>query len=125
MPLDERPLEEISLFDLMEAFQRVLESVGRDVTAWSSKVRMDTRPVSQYADRLARRLRRERSLLFSEALASLDRQEIIGTFLALLLLLKRELVVCAQEREGGAIRIIYQGDREEEPDLSEGAEEFV
>ena len=125
MPLDERPLEEISIFDLMAAFQRVLESVGRDVTAWSRKVRVDMRPVSHYADHLARRLRAERSMLFSEVLSSDDRQEVIGTFLALLLLLKRELVVCAQGGEGGAIRIIYQGDREKEPDLSGSGEEFA
>ena len=121
---DERELEETSLWDLLSVFARLLESMGPDRDRRGRQVVIDDRPVSAFALEMRSTLKRERSLLFSELLGGASsRQEVIGLFLALLLLLKRELVTCAQA-DPGDIRIIYCGHEGAEEGLEEDAEEF-
>jgi segregation and condensation protein A len=109
MRREDRSLDEIGLFDLLEVFARLLESVGQDAGKKFRRVQVDDKPVRHYVQALSTRLERERSLLFSEIMAGGDRSVLIGYFLALLLLLKQEVVACAQDGEFGDIRILYRG----------------
>jgi segregation and condensation protein A len=121
---EERELEETSLWDLLSAFNKMLESVGPDMGKKTRRIVVDDRPVSAFASEMCATLRNERSVLFSELLGGAStRQEVIGLFLALLLLLKSELVVFAQ---GSAedIRIIFCGDTVDEPLDEEEMNEF-
>ena len=110
LPMDERPLEELSVFDLLAAFAGVLESMGAH--RGPRKVSPDDHPVREYVQRLRSRLEDRGSVLFSDLVTECrNRQQVIGNFLALLLLLKLEVVVCAQDGTRGDIRIIYRGDQ--------------
>jgi chromatin segregation and condensation protein Rec8/ScpA/Scc1 (kleisin family) len=61
-----------------------------------------------YVEQLRTKLAERHSMLFSELMEQKSRPELIGWFLALLLLLKQEAVSCAQDGEYGDIRILYR-----------------
>jgi segregation and condensation protein A len=122
---EDRSLEEVGLFDLMGAFAKILESLGADSGQKERRIRIQDRPVRVYVQDLRRRLGDRRSLLFSELMAQgHDRGDKIGYFLALLLLLKQEVVTCAQEPGFGDIRILYRGDSEEQEVAIDLADDF-
>ena len=74
-------------------------------------IKVDDTPVRVYATRLTDRLRADSSILFSDLVKKdAPRQEKIGWFLALLLLLKNETAGCAQEGSFGEIRIFFRGE---------------
>lgn len=121
----ERELEETSLFDLLAAFQKVMESIGEHAGRKSQRVRIDDLPVSHYVGKVRGALEREGSLLFTALLEGRrHRQEVIGMFLALLLLLKQEEIVCVQTGPED-IRIIHKGTRPDDIPEGEDFEEFA
>lgn len=102
----DRSIEEVGLFDLLSSFQRILDALGPEATRSERRVRIDDKPVRVYAQELHSRLAEKGSLLFTEIVGGkASRQETIGWFLALLLLLKKELVTVAQSDQFGEIRI--------------------
>lgn len=122
---EDRSLEEVSLFDLLEAFARILESLGPDALRKERRVRIDDKPVRVYVKDLEERLTAQRSVLFSSLVGEkTSRPEAIGYFLALLLLLKQEIVSFAQDGAYGDIRIIYRGASDQQALAMDLADDF-
>ena len=104
---EDKSIDEVGLFDLLTAFAKVLESIGLDAGKKTRSVQVDDKPLPH-----------NRSVLFSELMTEVNRSEAIGYFLALLLLLKQEVVACAQDGGFGDIRILYKGQsRQQEVEI--------
>lgn len=104
----ERPLEEISIFELLSAYVKLKEALGPTHGQNVRRVRGKEVPVRVFVGRLRERLKSSGSLLFSELVGASDRQELVGNFLALLLLLKLEACSAAQAGPRGDIRIVWR-----------------
>lgn len=97
-------LETVQVWDLFEAFQQVLSSIG--ATRRDHEVVYDDTPLSLHMTDLSDRLKREGSLTFRQAFAGRkNRSEIAGLFLAMLELIRQNLIVVQQERIHGEIYI--------------------
>ncbi len=106
----DRSMDEVTLFDLLDTFAKLMEATGGGAPK-ERTVRIDDTPVRVYAQQLTERVQRESSVLFTDLMrAEAPRQEKIGLFLALLLLLKKQMVGCAQDGAIGDIRIFWRGE---------------
>lgn len=95
----------VGLFELIDAFQRVLEKISPhtqvDITA-------DTISVKDKISQLVDVFEARRSITFDELFSeSIDRSEVIVTFLAILEMVKLFLVRIAQHTQSGVIRLFY------------------
>jgi len=98
-------LEEVQVWDLLAAFQRLLASIGQ--TRPSHEVVYDDTPVLLHAADILDRLQREGgSLTFDRIFEGRTRAEMIGLFLALLELIRQQRVRAQQERTFGAILVV-------------------
>ncbi len=95
----------VGLFELIDAFQRILERISphtrMDITADTISVKDK---ISQLVDVFEARGSITFDELFSE---SVDRSEVIVTFLAILEMVKLYLVRIAQHAQSGVIRLFY------------------
>jgi segregation and condensation protein A len=102
IPEDET-LIEVGIFDLVEAFQKVIAVSGQ-----TELLEIDLEKIS-LADRIneiMETLTKNRSLTFAELLgASSNKRQIIYTFLAILELIKLRMVKAFQNESSGVIRI--------------------
>lgn len=106
----DRSLDEVTLFDLLKLFGKLMEETSGG-ERHERTIKVDDTPVRVYATRLTDRLRADASILFSDLVKKdAPRQEKIGWFLALLLLLKNETAGCAQDGSFGDIRIFFRAD---------------
>jgi segregation and condensation protein A len=104
----DKSLDEVTIFDLLKAFAKLMEATGADKPR-ERTIKMDDTPVRVFAQKLVERLKSERSVLFSELFGGdAPRQTKIGWFLSLLLLLKQQTAECAQDGPTGDIRIFYK-----------------
>jgi segregation and condensation protein A len=98
-------LIEVGLFELIDAFQKVLDKLP------ASSRMMLARDEISIKDKIAEiveRLEEKRSLTFSELLEQASgKSEIIAIFLALLEMVKMQLVSIRQHLESGVIRLFY------------------
>jgi len=96
---------EVGLFELIDAFQKVLDKFPA-----SSRMVLERDEIS-IKDKIAEivdRLEAKKSLAFSELLDSAaGKSEVIAIFLALLEMVKLQLVAIRQHRESGVIRLFY------------------
>ncbi len=104
LPAEEEPLLfDFHLFDLLSALKEVMARVpeaGFEITAEAVSI---TEKISQ----ILARLEAVDSLLFADLFeGNTSRAQVIGTFLALLELIKTRIVKAVQIEEFGAIRII-------------------
>ena len=104
LPAEEEPLLfDFHLFDLLSALKEVMARVpeaGFEITAEAVSI---TEKISQ----ILARLEAVDSLLFADLFeGSTSRAQVIGTFLALLELIKTRIVKAVQIEQFGAIRII-------------------
>lgn len=107
--IEDKSFEEVGLFDMLAAFQKILDALGPEANRNERRVRIDDKPVRAYAADLHERLRNEGTLLFSQIVGGkASRQETIGWFLALLLLLKKELISVAQGEDESELRVGYR-----------------
>jgi segregation and condensation protein A len=96
----------IGLFELIDAFQGILEKVTPGHRVDLSRERIS---VQQRITQLTERLETEESMTFDELFStSPERSDIIVTFLAILEMAKLGLVRIAQHVPTGIIRIFYQ-----------------
>ncbi len=99
---DEPPpvdLEEVQIWDLLAAFNQLMQEVGQRKPRYHEVVYDDT-PIDLHAADIEDRLKREDRLSFRQLLEGRkSRSEMIGVFLALLELI-REKKVLVQESEG-------------------------
>ena len=107
VPIDEdHDLVQVGLFELIEAFQNILQRVSKDHT-----VDMTTEQVSvkDRMNTIITALEEKGSIVFMDLFA--ERPEkgfIVATFLALLELMKLNLVHVVQNSQSGVIRLFYQ-----------------
>ncbi len=121
---EDKSLDDLGIFDLLDAFSKILESIGEGRGKKTAHVRVDDKPVRHYVDTLQARLRADRSVLFSDLMAGHERSECIGYFLALLLLLKQEVASCAQDGQFGDIRLLWRGASEQQQVEVDLADDF-
>ena len=96
----------IGLFELIDAFQNILDKVSPDHRVDLSRDRIS---VQERINQLTEILEEKESLTFDELFdAGSERSDIIVTFLAILEMAKLNLIRIAQHVPTGIIRIIYQ-----------------
>lgn len=104
IPQDEEMIK-VGLFELIDAFQKILEKISPharvDITA-------DTISVKDKISQLVDVFEAQKSVTFNELFSeSADRGEVIVTFLAILEMVKLNLVRIVQHIQSGIIRLFY------------------
>lgn len=98
------PLHGVQVWDLVAAFARVLRDT--QTAAAASRVRYDETPIHVHMERILAELKRQGRLAFSELFRDrVDRGRLVGTFLALLELVKTRRVRAEQNELFGEIWI--------------------
>ncbi|MEE9394191.1 MAG: segregation/condensation protein A [Planctomycetota bacterium] len=101
---EDRTLDELQVWDLFRYFQKVMSETLMD----ARKDRVITGrqvPVRSYAAKLEKRVRQAPIFLSELVGDAKDKSELIGYFLAILLLLKTQVVSAVQSGQYGDIRI--------------------
>lgn len=108
-------LEEVVIWDLVAAFGKVMSAIGQGPGL--REIRYDDTPIEMYIRAIIDLLEFERTTNFQKLFADRkDRAEIVGYFLALLELIRRQQVRAEQDKIGG---VIYLFLLEEVTDESE------
>lgn len=103
---EDQELVQVGLFELIDAFQRILQKVSRDHTV---DFTAETVSVKDRMNAIVNELEEKGSIAFNELFTDHpQRMDIIVTFLALLELMKLNLARVAQHLQSGTIRIFYQ-----------------
>jgi segregation and condensation protein A len=103
LPPGEEELIEVSIFELIEAFHRLVSRIDRKELL---EIDLDRMSVTDIINDVLERLSNEKSLTFEELLGEKkERWRIIYTFLALLELIKLKMVKAYQTSAFGVIRI--------------------
>lgn len=111
-------LEDVQLYDLVEAFGRMMDQVG--LTAAHEVVADDT-PIELHMADLADRLERDGAMTLAAVFEGRTHGEMIGLFLALLELVRQRRLVCGQD-EAGQIHLSIRPAAEAEAELAAEAE---
>lgn len=107
----DRPLSEVTLFDLLSAFSEALERAAKAEKVHEIVEEQVT--VAEQMEMIQNRLQKERELLFVSLFAErTGRLVIIVTFLALLELIRLRKIRVVQEHPFGDIRILRRSRRE-------------
>ncbi len=98
----ELDVEEVAIWDLLEAFNKLLEQTGRQAAIHD--IAYDDTPVALHATDIVDSLERAHgSQAFNEVFAGRTKAELIGLFLALLELIRQRRVRAEQDRPFGII----------------------
>jgi len=127
---DEPPplnLEEVHVWDLLEAFNRLMQEVGMRLPA-DHQVIYDDTPIDLHAADIEDRVRREGRVLFRQLMEGrASRSEMIGVFLALLELIRQKRVLIFEDEQEEDIVIVEAPEEhkrtyiEETPDAEQDA----
>jgi segregation and condensation protein A len=102
--IPEIDLEDVQVWDLLDAFSKLMASIGKDVL--DQEVIYDDTPVELHATDILDRLQREGPLTFRSIFEGRTlRSEIVGLFLALLELVRQRTVLAAQDANFDEINI--------------------
>lgn len=117
-------LEHVEVWDLFEAFKRILEQTGHGAQA-VHRVEIDDTPISLHEDDILDSLRRAGGTQpFEVIFAGRSRGEMIGLFLALLELIRQRMVRAIQDTSFSAIQLFLMEQADEEaPHYAEEEEE--
>ncbi len=97
---------QVGLFELIDAFQRILQKAGRDHRV---EMAADEISVKDRMNDILAVVEERGSLTFEELFdASVEKRYVIVTFLALLELMKLCLIRVAQSAQSGVIRLFFQ-----------------
>ena len=103
---DDQEMIQVGLFELIDAFQKILQKVGKD---HSVELASDEISVKERMNEVLAVIEEKGSITFSELFgASAEKRYIIVTFLSLLELMKLTLIRAAQSAQSGVIRLFYQ-----------------
>jgi segregation and condensation protein A len=103
-------LEEVQVWDLLSAFQRLMKEVGHRKPRYHEVVYDDT-PIDLHAADIADRLRREKKLSLRQLLEGRQsRSEMIGVFLALLELIREKKILVSQGQDSYDLEIEEAGE---------------
>ncbi|MCK9275365.1 MAG: segregation/condensation protein A [Syntrophales bacterium] len=106
----DRPIREIGIFDLVEAFRNVLAFAGEDI---EMEVDLEKFSLSQRINEIMEELNQRKAVTFEELLGTKrNRKGIIYTFLALLELMKLRMARAFQADSYGPIRIFLAVEEE-------------
>ncbi len=98
----EIPLEDVQVWDLVDAFGRLMEAIGHRPTP--HEVIYDDTPIELHAADIMDRLQRDGALTFAKVFEGRTlRSEIVGLFLALLELVRQKKIRAAQDANFGQI----------------------
>lgn len=101
---DELDLEDVQVWDLLDAFSKLMASIGQQKR--QHEVIYDDTPVELHAEDIMDRLSREGSMTFEKVFEGRTvRSEIVGLFLALLELVRQKRVFALQDANFGQIMI--------------------
>jgi len=102
----EQEVVQVGLFELIDAFQRILQKVSKDHTVDLSSEQYS---IKDRMNNIIALLEDKGSITFEEIFPEvLTRMEIVVSFLALLELMKINLVRVVQNTQNGTIRLFYQ-----------------
>ncbi len=102
----EQELVQVGLFELIDAFQRVMQKVSKDHTV---DLASDQISVKDRMNDMISVLEEKGSIVFTDLFAErTEKPFFIATFLALLELMKINLVRVVQNKQDGVIRLFYQ-----------------
>ncbi len=103
---DDQELIQVGLFELIDAFQRIIQKVGKDHRV---DVAADEVSVKDRMNDILTTIEEKGSITFAELFdPSVQKRLIIVTFLAVLELMKLSLIRAAQSAQSGVIRLFYQ-----------------
>lgn len=103
---DDQEMIQVGLFELIDAFQRVLQRVSKDHTV---EIPSDEISVKDRMNEIVDIIEEKGSVVFTELFNMTDEKRyIIVTFLGLLELMKLNLIRVAQSAQSGIIRLFYQ-----------------
>jgi segregation and condensation protein A len=106
---EDRELEDVQVWDLFDAFTRLLESIGAAET--THQVIYDDTPVHVHAEDLLERLAAEGPIRFESVFApATSRTERIGMFLAVLELCRQNRILAVQGDNFGQIQLELHPD---------------
>ena len=101
---ESKDLEDVQIWDLVEAFNALLASVGQ--TPGDQEIIYDDTPIELHATDILDRLGRDGNMTFGQIFAGRTlRTELVGLFLALLELIRRQRVFVQQESTFGEIHV--------------------
>jgi segregation and condensation protein A len=102
--LDQQPIQEVELWDLVSAFGRVLKA--RHAVARPESIRYDETPIHVYMQRIDDRVRREGRVAFTMFFESeVHKSTLVGMFLAVLELVRHQHARASQPALYGEIWI--------------------
>jgi segregation and condensation protein A len=114
----DRPLEEVEVWDLFNAFGALLKAIG----AGAVEIASTDVPVSAYMEMVVARLEESGRLAFSDFFSDLQgRVALVGMFLALLELVRLQRIHAVQERDFGDICIELRSCEPAPPETSQNA----
>lgn len=103
---DDPEMIQVGLFELIDAFQRVLQRISNDHNV---EIASDEVSVKDRMNDIITILEEKGSVVFTELFTASDEKHyFIATFLALLELMKLNLIRVAQSAQSGLIRLFYQ-----------------
>jgi segregation and condensation protein A len=107
---DEPPpvdLDEVQIWDLLTAFNRLIKEVGGRARGRYHEVTYDDTPIDLHAADIEDRLKREGKLSLRQLIVGrTSRSEMIGVFLALLELIREKKILVEQPSAGDDIEIL-------------------
>jgi segregation and condensation protein A len=107
---DGKDLEDVQIWDLVEAFSAVMKSIGQDNR---HEIIYDDTPIELHASDILDRLGREGNMTFRQVFAGRTRRtEMVGLFLAMLELIRRRSIRIQQERAFGEIYVFLRDANE-------------
>lgn len=107
-------LEDVQIWDLLEAFGKVLNSIGAGPKL--HEVRYDDTPIEAHIDSILIHLRRKPATAFTELFhTSRERSQVVGLFLALLELIRRQSLRAEQAGPGGEIYLFLVEESPADP----------
>jgi segregation and condensation protein A len=110
----ELDLEDVQVWDLLEAFSKLMESIGQRPS--QHQVIYDDTPVELHAEDIMDRLSREGSLTFRRIFEGRTRRtELVGLFIAVLELVRLKKIVALQESNFGEINIRLKPEEDTSP----------
>ncbi len=107
---DALDLEDAEVWDLMAAFNKLLQQIGR--TGYQHQVIYDDTPIATHAISIIERLQKQGgSIEFTAIFGGKTRPQMVGAFLALLELIRRQRVRADQDRPFGQIYVFLLDSR--------------
>lgn len=121
---DQTDLDDVQVWDLLDAFQKVLEATGRKDT--KHEVVYDDTPIALHAADILDALQRTGGRHgFQNLFAGRDKGQMIGLFLALLELIRRRRIRAVQSAEFATIELELLDDEPIDVDESDYASQWV